>query len=82
MKIQDMDGVIVPGGFGYRGIEGKISAIEYIRKKQYSIFRYMLGLQCAVIEFARNVCGIDDANLLNFQKTQKLCDWFTTKSRF
>jgi len=70
-NLQDMDGVIVPGGFGYRGIEGKISAIEYIRKNDIPFLGICLGLQCAVIEFARNVCGIDDANSSEFSKNTK-----------
>ena len=69
--LQDLDGVIVPGGFGYRGIEGKISAIEYIRKNNIPFLGICLGLQCAVIEFARNVCGIDDANSSEFSKNTK-----------
>ena len=67
-NLENMDGVIVPGGFGYRGIEGKISAIEYIRKNNIPFLGICLGLQCAVIEFARNVCGIDDANSSEFSK--------------
>ena len=70
-NLQNMDGVIVPGGFGYRGIEGKISAIEYIRKNNIPFLGICLGLQCAVIEFARNVCGIDDANSSEFSKNTK-----------
>ncbi len=69
--LQDIDGVIVPGGFGYRGIEGKISAIEYIRKNNIPFLGICLGLQCAVIEFARNVCGIDDANSSEFSQNTK-----------
>ena len=69
--LQDLDGVIVPGGFGYRGIEGKISAIEYIRKNNIPFLGICLGLQCAVIEFARNVCGIDDANSSEFSQNTK-----------
>ena len=67
-NLENIDGVIVPGGFGYRGIEGKISAIEYIRKNNIPFLGICLGLQCAVIEFARNVCGIDDANSSEFSK--------------
>ena len=71
-NLQDMDGVIVPGGFGYRGIEGKISAIEYIRKNNIPFLGICLGLQCAVIEFARNVCELMMQTLQNFQKIQKI----------
>ena len=66
-----LNGVVVPGGFGYRGIEGKISAIEYIRKNNIPFLGICLGLQCAVIEFARNVCGISDANSSEFSKNSK-----------
>ena len=67
-SLADMDGVIVPGGFGYRGIEGKISAIQYIRENKIPFLGICLGLQCAVIEFARNVCGISDANSSEFSQ--------------
>ena len=50
-----VDGILVPGGFGYRGIEGKIEAIRYAREREVPFFGICLGLQCAVIEFARNV---------------------------
>jgi CTP synthase len=56
--LADVDGVLVPGGFGYRGIEGKIDAIRYAREKKIPFFGICLGMQCAVIEFARNVCGL------------------------
>ncbi len=69
--LDDMDGVIVPGGFGYRGIEGKISAIQYIRENKIPFLGICLGLQCAVIEFARNVCGISDANSSEFSQNTK-----------
>ena len=70
-SLADMDGVIVPGGFGYRGIEGKISAIQYIRENKIPFLGICLGLQCAVIEFARNVCGISDANSSEFSHNTK-----------
>ncbi len=70
-SLADMDGVIVPGGFGYRGIEGKISAIKYIRENKIPFLGICLGLQCAVIEFARNVCGISDANSSEFSQNTK-----------
>ena len=70
-SLVDMDGVIVPGGFGYRGIEGKISAIQYIRENKIPFLGICLGLQCAVIEFARNVCGISDANSSEFSQNTK-----------
>jgi CTP synthase len=56
--LQEADGVLVPGGFGQRGIEGKIQAIRYAREKRIPYFGICLGMQCAVIEFARNVCGL------------------------
>ena len=70
-SLADIDGVIVPGGFGYRGIEGKISAIQYIRENKIPFLGICLGLQCAVIEFARNVCGISDANSSEFSQNTK-----------
>lgn len=62
------DGVLVPGGFGERGIEGKVSAIRYAREKGIPFFGICLGLQCAVVEFARNVCGLEDAQSTEFEK--------------
>lgn len=56
--LSEADGILVPGGFGYRGIEGKIEAIKYAREKRIPYFGICLGMQCAVIEFARNVCGL------------------------
>ena len=66
--LNKFNGVVIPGGFGYRGIEGKISAIEYLRKEKIPFLGICLGLQCAVIEFARNVCGINDANSSEFSQ--------------
>ena len=66
--LNKFDGVVIPGGFGYRGIEGKISAIEYLRKEKIPFLGICLGLQCAVIEFARNECGINDANSSEFSQ--------------
>jgi CTP synthase len=60
------DGILVPGGFGDRGIEGKVIAIRYAREKHIPFLGLCLGLQCAVIEFARHVCGLSDANSLEF----------------
>lgn len=57
-----VDGVLVPGGFGYRGIPGKVEAIRYARERNIPFFGICLGLQCAVIEFARHVVGLEDAN--------------------
>lgn len=61
-----VDGVLVPGGFGNRGIEGKIKAIQYAREHKLPFFGICLGMQCAVIEFARHVCGMADANSSEF----------------
>ena len=64
--LSDVDGILVPGGFGNRGIEGKISAITYAREQKIPFFGICLGMQCAVIEFARNVCGMDGGNSSEF----------------
>jgi CTP synthase len=63
---QKVDGILIPGGFGTRGIEGKIAAVEYARKQGIPLFGICLGLHCAVIEYARNVCGLKDANSSEF----------------
>jgi len=62
------DGVLVPGGFGVRGIEGKIAAIRYAREKKIPFLGICLGMQTAVIEFARNVCGLKGANSTEFDR--------------
>lgn len=59
-------GILVPGGFGNRGIEGKIKAIQYARENKVPFLGICLGMQCAVVEFARNVCGMKDANSTEF----------------
>jgi len=64
--LNDVDGILVPGGFGDRGIEGKISAIHYARTQKIPFLGICLGMQCAVIEYARNVCGLEDANSSEF----------------
>ena len=69
--ISNLDGVVVPGGFGVRGIEGKISAIQYLRENKIPFLGICLGLQCAVIEYARNVCGINEANSSEFSQNTK-----------
>jgi len=61
-KLAGVQGILVPGGFGVRGVEGKIEAIRYAREKKIPFFGICLGMQCAVIEFARHVCGLEDAN--------------------
>src|SRR5450756_325974 len=65
-KLKDVHGVLVPGGFGVRGIEGKIIAIQYARENGIPFLGLCLGLQCAVIEFARNVAGMENANSSEF----------------
>ncbi|PJE69600.1 MAG: CTP synthase [Candidatus Staskawiczbacteria bacterium CG10_big_fil_rev_8_21_14_0_10_38_10] len=70
-ELRQFDGVIVPGGFGGRGIEGKIKAIEFCRKQKIPFLGLCLGMQLAVIEFARNVCGLKEANSVEFCKNCK-----------
>lgn len=64
--LRDVDAILVPGGFGDRGIEGKIRAIQYARERKVPFFGICLGLQLAVIEFARHVCGLADADSREF----------------
>jgi len=61
-KLSQVDGIIVPGGFGSRGSEGKISCVKYVRENKIPYLGICLGFQMAVVEFARNVCGIKDAD--------------------
>jgi CTP synthase len=65
-QLEDVDGILVPGGFGERGSEGKILAIRYAREKKIPFYGICLGMQLAVVEFARNVCGLTQANSLEF----------------
>ena len=60
--LSGVHGILVPGGFGTRGVEGKIAAIEYARTKRIPFFGICLGMQCTVIEYARHVMGLEDAN--------------------
>ncbi|OGQ78765.1 MAG: CTP synthase [Deltaproteobacteria bacterium RIFCSPLOWO2_12_FULL_57_22] len=62
------DGILVPGGFGDRGSEGKIEAVRYAREKRVPFFGICLGMQMAVVEFARNVCGFNEANSSEFDE--------------
>ncbi|MCK5064069.1 MAG: CTP synthase [Candidatus Fermentibacteraceae bacterium] len=64
--LQDLDGILVPGGFGYRGIEGKLDAVEFARENDIPFLGICLGMQCAVIETARNLAGMPDANSSEF----------------
>ena len=64
--LQELDGILVPGGFGKRGILGMVRGIQFARQHKVPYFGICLGMQCAVIEFARNVCGLKDANSSEF----------------
>jgi CTP synthase len=70
-KLSGFDGILVPGGFGKRGIEGMLNAIRYAREKKVPYFGICLGMQTACIEFARNVCGLSDANSSEFDSSSK-----------
>jgi CTP synthase len=67
-KLEGISGVLVAPGFGGRGIDGKLAAINYVRKNKIPFFGICLGMQCAVIEYARNVCGWEDANSTEFDE--------------
>lgn len=67
-EIKNADAVLVPGGFGNRGVEGKIKAIEYARTQNVPFLGICLGMQLSVVEYARNVCGYTDANSTEFTK--------------
>jgi len=66
--LSDVHGVLIPGGFGGRGIEGKIRSIRFARGNKTPFFGICLGMQCAVIEFARNVAGLEGANSTEFDE--------------
>ncbi len=82
----EVDGVLVPGGFGSRGIEGKISAAKYARENKIPFFGICLGMQIAVIEYARNVAGLENANSSEFNKETPfpviylMLEWYDEKS--
>ena len=65
--LDGVDGILVPGGFGNRGIEGKIRSIEYARTRNVPFFGICLGMQLAVVEYARNVCGLPEATSIEFK---------------
>jgi CTP synthase len=65
-----VSGILIPGGFGYRGIEGKIKAVKFARLNKIPFLGICLGMQCAVIEFARNVCNLKTANSTEFKSTK------------
>jgi CTP synthase len=78
--LSQYNGVLIAPGFGYRGIEGKIDAIKFIRENKIPYFGICLGMQCAVIEYARNVCGIADASSGEFiTKGDKVIDLMDTQ---
>ena len=68
LSLSDVQGILVPGGFGGRGIEGKIKAIRFARENRIPFFGICLGMQCAVIEFARDVAGLNSANSTEFDE--------------
>jgi CTP synthase len=85
--LADADGILVPGGFGTRGIEGKICAANYAREKKVPYFGICLGMQIAVIEFARNVAGLEKANSSEFDKNTPhpviylMLEWYDDKTK-
>ncbi|WP_419162032.1 CTP synthase [Candidatus Palauibacter sp.] len=66
--VDRFDGVLVPGGFGVRGVSGMLETIRFIRERRIPYFGICLGLQCAIIEFARNVCGLTDSHSFEFDE--------------
>ncbi len=84
--IGDVDGILVPGGFGSRGTEGKICAVKYARQEKIPYFGICLGMQIAVIEFARNVAGMNDAHSQEFDKNTPypviylMTEWYDDKT--
>ncbi len=70
-ELKEYDGIIIPGGFGNRGVEGKILAVEYCRKNKIPFLGLCLGMQLATIEFARNACGIKNATSTEFDPKAK-----------
>ncbi|MBF0490457.1 MAG: CTP synthase [Candidatus Omnitrophica bacterium] len=70
-QLKGIQGILIPGGFGNRGIEGKIRTVQYLREKKIPFLGICLGMQIATIEFARNVCGLKGANSTEFDKDTK-----------
>jgi CTP synthase len=64
--LANVDGILIPGGFGVRGVEGKVAAVRFARERGVPFLGICLGLQCAVIEYARHVCGLEGANSSEF----------------
>lgn len=87
MTFKGVDGILVPGGFGYRGVEGKIESIRYARENHIPFFGICLGMQCAVIEYARNVADIEGANSEEFNPLAKekiiylMTEWFDARTK-
>jgi len=81
-KLKGCDAVLVPGGFGERGIKGKISAIKYAREQNLPFFGICLGMQLAVIEYARNVLNLKDADSLEFNEKAKVPLFVLEKQQF
>ena len=85
--LKGCNGILVPGGFGYRGVEGKIMAIQYAREKKVPFFGICLGMQCAVIEFARHVAEMADANSEEFDHRSKhkviylMTEWYDVRTK-
>ncbi|MBT8358600.1 MAG: CTP synthase, partial [Deltaproteobacteria bacterium] len=85
--LEEANGILVPGGFGTRGIEGKICAANYARENKIPYFGICLGMQIAVIEFARNVAGLEKANSSEFDKTTPhpviylMLEWYDDKTK-
>ncbi|MDP2497756.1 MAG: CTP synthase [Candidatus Palauibacterales bacterium] len=67
-QLERYDGVLIPGGFGVRGIEGMVETVQYLREHDIPFFGICLGLQCAIIDFARDVCGLEEAHSSEFDR--------------
>ena len=86
-RLRDAHGILVPGGFGSRGIEGKISAIRYARENRVPFFGICLGMQMAVVEFARTIAGMGSAHSTEFDRDTPypviylMKEWFDYKSQ-
>jgi CTP synthase len=86
-RLKDADGILVPGGFGSRGIEGKIRAIQFAREKKIPFFGICLGMQMAVVEFVRHVAGMPEAHSTEFAKETPypviylMTEWFDYQSQ-
>lgn len=86
-KLKHLDGILVPGGFGSRGVEGKILSIKYARENKVPFFGICLGMQCAVIEFARNVANLEGANSEEFDQTTQnnviylMTEWYDFRTK-